>query len=174
LAVKWGLQVGLLVFEVGAQTEAGGSPKHHWPLPLTMTLGWSTEDILRRLGLPPDMPCPPYAEAEAIWERALDLLRKPENKSGYQEIYRVRNKWQAKPYTDAGEQVNLGSFDTPEHAAIELLNFHMSGEPLLPKGAPRRKRGTAEQPRSRPSKSAALPAARASQHGAGWAPGAAS
>ena len=74
----------------------------------------------------------------------------------------MRHRWQAKPYTDAGEQVNLGSFDEPRDATVALLFFHMGGEPLFAKGAPRRKRGTAEQPRVRPSKRAALPAARAS------------
>ena len=127
-----------------------------------MTVGWAYEDILRRLGLPPDYFPPSWDEAGVQYERALDLLRKPENKSGYQEIYRVRHRWQAKPYTDAGEQVNLGSFDEPRDAAVALLFFHMGGEPLFAKGAPRRKRGTAEQPRVRPSKRAALPAARAS------------
>ena len=74
----------------------------------------------------------------------------------------MRERWQAKPYTDAGKQVNLGSFREPRHAALQLLLFHMGGEQLLPKGPPRKKRGTAEQPQRGPSKRAALPAARAS------------
>jgi hypothetical protein len=48
-----------------------------------MTVGWAYEDILRRLGLPPDYFPPSWDEAGVQYERALDLLHKPENKRGY-------------------------------------------------------------------------------------------
>jgi hypothetical protein len=127
-----------------------------------MTIGWTAGDVLRRLRLPRDFVPASAEEADAVWERAIDLLRNPNNRSGFQQIYPVRKRWQAKPYTDAGEQVNLGSFDEPRHAALALLCFHMGGEQLLPKGPPRKKRGTGEQPQRGASKRVALPAARAS------------
>ena len=121
--------------------------------------GWSHAEILVRLGLPPDYVPATGDEAIAIFEKAVDLLRTSETKSGYQEVYPMRKRWQAKPYLEPGDQRNLGSFATPRSAAMEVLSFKMGSTPLPQKGPPKAKGGTAEQPRRRPSKASRLPAA---------------
>ena len=99
--------------------------------------GWSQAEILVRLGLSPDYVPATGDEVDAIYEKAVDLLRTSETKSGYQEVYPMRKRWQAKPYLEPGDQRNLGSFATPRIAAMAVLSFKMGDTPLPQKAPPK-------------------------------------
>ena len=130
---------------------------------------WTAEEVYRRLGLPSDYWPATEAEAEETYERVLDLLRTDDTKSGYQEVYAVGSKWQAKPYTAPGKQRNLGSFTSARAAAEQLVQFYLGDvpEPASPK--PRAKRGEGRKPRQSKGSAIKKPrAARASPQSVMW------
>ena len=88
-------------------------------------------------------------ELNAVFERAIDLLRTKDTKSGYQEVYPVGRRWQAKPYVSPGKQRSLGLFATAREAAGRILEHRAGTKPLPPSPKARRKRGEGRQPRSK-------------------------
>ena len=80
-------------------------------------------------------------EAEAVFERAINLLRTKDTKSGYQEVYPVSRRWQAKPYVSPGKQRNLGTFAMAREAAGRIIHHRAGTMPLPPSPKPRNKRG---------------------------------
>ena len=112
---------------------------------------WSTEWVMHKLGKPLDW-WPDggmySAEAEQVLQQAINLL-KADTVSGYQEVYKVGGKWQAKPYVSPGVQRSLGMFDDPQLAAKEVLWFKIGVVQLPPTPKPRNKRGAGRKPRSR-------------------------
>ena len=78
----------------------------------------------------------------------LAALTEPTN-SGYKYVYKSGERWQAKPYVKPGVQRGLGTFDTKEEAAEEILSLAYEGLPLPPTPKPRGKRGAGRQPRVR-------------------------
>ena len=96
-------------------------------------------------------------EAEAVFERAINLLRTKDTKSGYQEVYPVGRRWQAKPYVSPGKQRNLGTFATAREAAGRIIHHRAGTMPLLPPSPkPRNKRGEGRQPRSKRARAEAV------------------
>ena len=87
---------------------------------------WTRASVLLRLGLAPDYVPATMAEAKGIYERTVDLLRSDDTVSGYQEVYAVGSKWQAKPYTAPGKQRNLGSFTSASEGRSSAVG------PILP------------------------------------------
>ena len=73
------------------------------------------------LGLPPNWVPQTWEEGEAVFERAIDLL-KVDSRSGYFCVTRSGKQWQAK-VTARGHQVILGRFHEPRLAAAEVLQF---------------------------------------------------
>ena len=67
---------------------------------------WTYEWVMHKLGKPLDW-WPDggmySAEAEQVLQQAINLL-KADTVSGYQEVYKVGGKWQAKPYVSPGVQ----------------------------------------------------------------------
>ena len=94
-----------------------------------------------RLGLPPTYVPETGDEAEAAYEAFIDLLRSPNTRSGFQQVYPFRGKWQAKVYVGPGDQRSLGVFDRPRDAATAVFNWKIDGSPPLPEPKPRNKRG---------------------------------
>ena len=91
--------------------------------------GWAYEDVLHRLGKPASWLPATDEEAEAAFDAAIDLLRKPSTRSGYSEVYPVGSRWQAKPYVKPGSQRSAGYFDQPRDAAMQVFMIKMGYEP---------------------------------------------
>ena len=111
---------------------------------------WSNAGIMRRLGKPADWwPADGIdsAESAALHQQCIDLLRSPKTISGYEEVYRVGKKWQAKPYISPGIQRSLGLFDSPRDAAERVFQYHAGWKALPPAPAPRNKRGQGKKKR---------------------------
>ena len=113
---------------------------------------WQLEDVNRWLGKPPDWVPATEEEENEFHEKAIDLLRASDTKSGYKEVYWADGErpWQAKPYVRPGKQKSLGRFSSPRAAAEQVLQFSLGYVPEPPTPAKeRRQRGTGRKPRER-------------------------
>ena len=106
---------------------------------------WSAAWMREHLGLPDPETTSTVEELQAL---GLAALVEP-IKSGYKYVYPSGERWQAKPYVKPGVQRGLGSFDTKEEAANEILSLAYEGLPLPPTPKARGKRGQGRQPRVR-------------------------
>ena len=64
----------------------------------------------------------------AFMEDAIKHLKRP-NKSGYRDVVKSGDKWQAEVYVGPGNQRSMGSFEQPEDAAKQVLMYLCTGEP---------------------------------------------
>jgi hypothetical protein len=112
---------------------------------------WTQEALLRRFGMPADWVPPTWAEKVAFWDRCVDLMREPANKSGFSEVYPAagNNPWQAKPYVGPEKQRHLGTFSTALKAAEAIVAWRLSGEKLKSPKKYRNKRGEGRRKRDR-------------------------
>ena len=106
---------------------------------------WSAAWMREHLGLPDPETTGTVEELLAL---GLAALVEPTN-SGYKYVYKSGERWQAKPYVKPGVQRGLGTFDTKEDAAKEIISLAYEGLPLPPTPKPRGKRGQGRQPRVR-------------------------
>ena len=106
---------------------------------------WSAAWMREHLGLPdPET----IGIVEELLALGLAALTEPTN-SGYKYVYKSGERWQAKSYVKPGVQRGLGTFDTKEEAAEEIISLAYEGLPLPPTPKPRGKRGAGRQPRVR-------------------------
>jgi hypothetical protein len=112
---------------------------------------WTQEALLRRFGMLADWVPPTWAEKVAFWDRCVDLMREPANKSGFSEVYPAagNNPWQAKPYVGPEKQRHLGTFSTALKAAEAIVAWRLSGEKLKSPKKYRNKRGEGRRKRDR-------------------------
>ena len=80
---------------------------------------WSVAWMREHLGLPDPETTGIVEELQAL---GLAALAEPTN-SGYKYIYKSGERWQAKPYVKPGVQRGLGTFDTKEDAAKEIISL---------------------------------------------------
>ena len=90
-------------------------------------------DLLARVGMPEPTN---DAESEAVLKRAIEVLLKNDNISGYGGVLpsaSKKNPWQAKPYCKEKKRyLNLGSYETPEEAAKIIVIWMHGGTPTPP------------------------------------------
>ena len=107
---------------------------------------WTPAWLLAQLGLPE----PQTAEdITNIAHAALGLLRSDDKASKFKYVEKSGQRWAARPYIGPKKQRHLGSFDTPEEAAEEIISFLCSQRPLPPSPKQRNKRGEGRAPRIR-------------------------
>jgi len=80
-----------------------------------------------------------------FYDKARDVIRRP-NQSGFRDVFKVGEKWQAKVYVGPKDQRHAGYFGTPEAAADEVLRYLCTGVPPPKPERERRKRGEGPQP----------------------------
>ena len=120
---------------------------------------WTQAGLLRHFGLPADYEPPTQADKEAFWDRCIDLMREPANKSSFSEVYPAagKNPWQAKPYVGPKKQRHLGTFATALEAAEAILSWRLSGEKLKSPKKERNQRGEGRRKRDRRKGTCCLP-----------------
>ena len=93
---------------------------------------------------------PPFDEREFWYEKAIDLLKNPALKSGYEEVQRISDEsFEAKVYLRPKVQRSLGSFSTARAAAEVVFEFLTGQRPPPPTPPKRNRRGEGRAPRIR-------------------------
>ena len=144
---KWGVDVLTGGRSVGSVCT---HPPRGWQEGGGLSMQLTPADLLARVGM---LEPTTEAETEAVLIRAIEVILKTDNKSGYRDVYKGAssvNPWQAKPYIRPGVQRNLGSFSTPEEAAKAVIVWMYGGRPTPPTpDKERNKRGEGRRKRDR-------------------------
>ena len=98
--------------------------------------------LLNKIGMTEDEA---GADMPLFYDKARDVIRRP-NQSGFRDVFKVGEKWQAKVYVGPKDQRHAGYFETREEAADEVLRFLCTGVPPPKSERERRKRGEAPRP----------------------------
>ena len=83
------------------------------------------------------------ADMSVFKDKARDCIRRS-NASGFRDVFKVGDKWQAKVYVGPGDQRGMGSFEQPEDAAKQVLMYLCTGDAPPKPEKQRRKRGEAQ------------------------------
>ena len=92
--------------------------------------------LLNKIGMTEDEA---GADMPLFYDKARDVIRRP-NQSGFRDVFKVGEKWQAKVYVGPKDQRHAGYFETREEAADEVLRFLCTG---VPPPKPETRRGSA-------------------------------
>ena len=68
------------------------------------------------------------ADMPLFYDKAREVIRRS-NQSGFRDVFKVGEKWQAKVYVGPKDQRHAGYFATPEAAADEVLKYLCTGVP---------------------------------------------
>jgi len=93
------------------------------------------------------------ADMPLFYDKAREVIRRS-NQSGFRDVFKVGEKWQAKVYVGPNDQRHAGYFATPEAAADEVLKYLCTGKPPPKPERERRKRGEAPRPPAKRQKAA--------------------